>query len=545
MLSAACRGFGFPKGSTTSSDTIRESLQWLEKNPPDAIHLPKAIQIDGDGAVAFRDKGNAPKEKTKVLPGAAVCYTSYPEDDCIEWCWESNPPQGVAQCLNDVCAEIPYLGEACSLASICAEERPQVSLADMRDSQLFVRDDMPDMTSLYGSSEFFFTCPAEGHLDELLDVYKDFHKKNYEGRQPEDYDKTGKAKSDPDQERNLLAALPKWKQVRPVAYHSAVIDEHHDSSKITAPWNRAIILPVNLADGGRTWTPRQREVVAWAVGLHRLLVKKWGFDVPAELTGKYLRIPGVSRPANNVAIHVLAPSLKESVFDKLNDGIRECLPAFLVLIPPEMSSDDFARLCDICASLQGQAFYCRRDWETLTFGEAQVFDDADIWQRPMEGRTRYWKPFPFAIAETRAFSDPHGGRNWRAAETVALSVAHVWRDAFAAVRVPQTHVSKEREYWNLADSVLSDESPVSIINAHPVSRVHITDYVHHVQASNIVRAVDAFIRFDGKSSDVECAAMALGQTRHLGGGLLVPIDIPNDLISRDSQSGKEEPLWLN
>ena len=85
---------------------------------------------------------------------------------------------------------------------------------------------------------------------------------------------------------------------------------------------------------------------------------------------------------------------------------------------------------------------------------------------------------------------------------------------------------------------------MQIIDARPTFRTHMEDYAHHVQESNVLRGCNALIQFSEDFSN-ECCAAAIGQTRHLGGGLLVPVDVPRDLIARNQVTGKEEPIWLS
>lgn len=258
------------------------------------------------------------------------------------------------------------------------------------------------------------------------------------------------------------------------------------------------------------------------------------------LTGKYAK--GVPHPANNVAIQILSGHLGDSV-SQLDEWIRSSLPAFLVLVPCDMPDEDFGRLCEVCQALVGRRLYYSRSSETLRIKDAIPRDDAKIWSAPEEGGQRYWRVVPFSMAETRAFVDIDGKRKWRAYETVALSIGHVWRSYFSPAKmfVKMPSRAKERVYWEIADAVMNAQSPVHICKAYPQFRVHMEDYAHHVQQSNILRGAGALLRFDPTMSDVECTAMVIGQTRHLGGGLLVPDDdTSGGSTSADGEIGEKE-----
>lgn len=533
LLSVACLNYGYTSEGCHESEQISETLRWLESNPPDKIRLPSAILSDGYGVVAYRDKGFTEKHKVKMASSPAVSAYRYQIDDALEWIWLNPPSERIAECLENLCEEIPYLGESCSKVHVIAQVRGDDADTPDQRSRTYVKDDVMDLEAL--NSHIFINCPTQGRLEELCANHNKLNSRKVSNR---------KIDEKKVQETNLLAEIPEGRSVIAVAYRGEGLDTR-DSARMVQPWDRAILLPVRVASPHAEWQPLQLQTVRWAVAMHRFLIRKWGFGAPAVLTGKYMKIPGIPQPANNVAIHVLSDSLGKEFSSKLQSTIRQQLPAFLILIPREMSTEDFAGLCDVCQRSQGDSLYCGHDLETLEFGEPRIFDDSTIWQEPANDRVRYWKPLPFAMAETRAFTDPQGRRKWRARETIALSIAHVWRDLFDASYPERTgHQAKEQGYWDAADAVLNDSSPVQIVGAKPAFRTHMEDYAHHVQESNVLRGCNALIRFSEDCAN-ECCAMAIGQTRHLGGGLLVPVDIPNDLIAHDPVTGKEEPIWLS
>lgn len=538
LLSVACLNFGYTGKECPESEEISESLHWLEGNPPDKIRLPFAIHSDGHGAIAYRDKGfrerdnKTKKYREKMASSPAMSAYRYQDGDALEWVWSDPPSERIARCLENLCEEIPYLGESCSKVHVVAQVREDNSETSEQRSRAYVKDEATGLGAL--NSHLFINCPIQGRLEELCGNYNELKSKKVSKREVKEL--TVK-------ETNLLAEIPEGRFISAVAYRGEGLDTQ-DSATMAPPWDRAILMPVHMALSRSEWQPRQSQTVRWAVAMHRFLIRKWGFGAPATLTGRYMKIPGIVQPANNVAIHVLSDSLGKEFLSKLLPSIRQHLPAFLILIPREMSTEDFAELCDICQRSQGSSLYCGHDLETLVFGETDILAVSTVWQEPAKDRVRYWKPVPFAMAETRAFTDPQGARKWRARESVALSIAHVWRDSFGTQSERTGHWAKEQGYWAAADAVLDDSSPVQIIDAEPTFRTHMEDYAHHVQESNVLRGCNALIRF-GEGSPIECCAAAIGQTRHLGGGFLVPVDVPRDLIARNPLTGKEEPIWLS
>lgn len=532
LLSVACLNFGYTGKECPESEEISESLHWLEGNPPDKIRLPFAIPSDGYGAIAYRDKGFQENNKVKMASSPAMSAYRYQDGDALEWVWLNPPSESVARCLENLCEEIPYLGKSYSKVHVVAQVREDDMETPEQRSRTFIKDDATDLGAL--NSHIFINCPIQGRLKELCGNYKELNSKKASKKKVNEL--TVK-------ETNLLAEIPEGRFIGAVAYRGEGLDMQ-DSATMAPPWDRAILIPVHMASSRSEWQPRQSQMVRWAVAMHRFLIRKWGFGAPATLTGRYMKIPGIVQPANNVAIHVLSDSLGKELLSKLLPSVRHNVPAFLILIPKEMSTEDFAELCDICQRSQGDSLYCGHDRETLVFGKANILADSIVWQEPAKDRVRFWKPVPFAMAETRAFTDPQGARKWRARESVALSIAHVWRDSFGTQPERTGHWAKEQGYWEAADAVLDDSSPVQIIDARPTFRTHMEDYAHHVQASNVLRGCNALIRFSEDSSN-ECCAAAIGQTRHLGGGLLVPVDVPRDLIAHNQVTGKEEPIWLS
>lgn len=70
------------------------------------------------------------------------------------------------------------------------------------------------------------------------------------------------------------------------------------------------------------------------------------------------------------------------------------------------------------------------------------------------------------------------------------------------------------------------------------------DYAHHTNSSNVLRAMSALIAISDGEGSLDCAALAVGQSRHLGGGFLMPLDFPKNMIVPDGHFEKGVPSWL-
>lgn len=132
-------------------------------------------------------------------------------------------------------------------------------------------------------------------------------------------------------------------------------------------------------------------------------------------------------------------------------------------------------------------------------------------------------------------------RKWGVREAICLALGHVWRDSY----VPQTDAtSREERYWDLVDAIKSKTSHFRIFDWHAVYRVNMTDYAHHADSSNVLHGMQALVAISDGADSLDCAAMAIGQSRHLGGGLLVPVDLYLSSLRPDEDFGKGVPTWL-
>lgn len=104
--------------------------------------------------------------------------------------------------------------------------------------------------------------------------------------------------------------------------------------------------------------------------------------------------------------------------------------------------------------------------------------------------------------------------------------------------------TRESRYWETVDAVADQSSNFRIFDCRRVSRVNMIDYAHHTNSSNVLRAMSALIAISDGEGSLDCAALAVGQSRHLGGGFLVPLDFPKNMIVPDGHFEKGVPSWL-
>lgn len=531
LVSAAYKVHGFVGGiqdRMLDDAAIHEALSWLEGNPPTAIYLPASCRPTCD-AVAYRDKGYVSDKKNPalrtVLPARATSSVSYRQSgdgDVLAWQWEQEPKAAVCDTLRALCHEIPYLGESTAPVQIGVESTQDYPI----DGSLTLRNDLPMRDVVRAVT---FAVPEVGRLEELNHSYD----KVYCSRK--------KTIGEREAEQNLADSLPARSTEGSAFYMPAKRME----SSLSAPWSMAIFIPARVdrnESGGEGWRVSESQSVAWAVAMHRFLVRAWSVSVTPMLTGRYQCRP-IERPANNVAIHVVSDDWEGQTLGKLRDDIAARAPGFLLMLPCDMPKTDVEQLYALCGRSQERYVYCHGSIPRVQLGEPYMIDATQLWKSVPEGCQRYWAPRPLAMAETRAMPGRRGQRRWGAREAAALAVAHVWRSWTLGQRVSQISAGEQR-YWDMVDTVLDEESPFRLYGWRPVYRNDLRHYVHKTDAGNVLRAMDGLIAIGGDHHELDNAAMAIGQARHLGGGLLVPIDLPESLIRHDDPFGKGTPLWM-
>jgi CRISPR-associated protein Csb2 len=477
----------------------------------------------------YRDKGTMVKggaKGKKIEDTPASIATAYPTgaDGAILWQWGKAPTEEIIRTLQALVGEVPYLGEAVSSVVMAALEIP--------DDEFPAENSVTLAKNPYDfHNDVTFAIPLDGRLQELQ-----------EGHQSAYPTKKRALGKDKEEERNFLPN-DLFNCVDSVGYISGEAKRAHAGAGIIPPWPRGIALPVRMSGNTpRPWTPEPTEYVEWAVALHRFLVKQWGFGCSPYLTGKYAKDSAVAQPTNNVSLQVITPDPRLS--DELRVTGSGALGGafFLLMIPPDMPAEDYEQLYGICTSAEGQRLFYHGSRQAIVLGAPDAVNLTRAWQPAAPVMRRFWSPSPLGIFETRAIPDPSGAhRRWGAQEAIEMSLAHVWRDAIATQSgtdrtAPGTYSSREKQYWDLVDRVASPASGFCVLGARTVLRTNMTRYSHHRDASNILKGFSGLIEID--SDAMSTAAAAIGQSRHLGGGFLVPIDIPLGLLDE-----KGAPSW--
>jgi CRISPR-associated protein Csb2 len=263
----------------------------------------------------------------------------------------------------------------------------------------------------------------------------------------------------------------------------------------STPWTSVLLVPMKRTDP----VPAESRV-RYAVAAHRALVSIIGDGAPAILTGTYE--PGVTRPANRCAIHFLGPD---------NPHVGGC--ALAVLLPAGADEVDLTLVRMAAQQLR----HVKVAAGPFSLGALVEVPADEFWPAPAAGTERWWQTDPVAVPDTRP---PRGG-TWSLTDAVALSAGLVWRDEFTAPG------RGDARYRALAAAA---GQRIRVGSASRVLGGNLGRYVHKVHADTLVQPYRAVLDLGDLAGSRTIAA--IGQSRHLGGGLLVPRDLPSAIARR-------------
>jgi CRISPR-associated protein Csb2 len=455
------------------------ALRWLEDNPPDSVRIP-ALEVNLERAVAYRDDGTLkkpPKSSAltiKKLPKAPDAATAV--DGQFVWIWKQDPPEQVLAALEQLCPDVPYLGTS---------ESP-VRLTAVTGDDFEASHDLNQDAGLFTVGGTGIDRPVAGRLAELSEAHR-----AATGTPP------SAARDSYTTDERSRSAVPGRQAVETAWYtpRKAELTE--------VPWPQVITIPMDVP------VPAQ-DRVAWAVAAHRALISMIGPGAPALITGAYPA--GTRRPANRIALHLLDADTAPQVQ-------RPCL---LIMIPTNPDPADLEVLQQAVAALRLLRGPSGRTRE-LDLTGIRVMEGSRFWSPPQAGAIRLWRTVPAAIPDTR------GSRNaeWNFTHAALLSVGFVWKDL--RDRLPKISGHGDAYYRSLAAAVSG--AGVAIVHARAVRSTDVGRYVHKVNADAVVRPYTAYLSL-GSLAGLRTIT-AIGQSRHLGGGLLLPFDVPEGAIAEE------------
>lgn len=438
-----------------------EALRWLEVHPPTSVALPATVPVARAGARSWRAEGVLGKNGVKKQLKGQS--DSVAVSGPFGWTWEEDVPEQIVEIIDALCADVSCLGEADSPVLLDVVSVPPTHQLD-RSTTAFPRP---------GDTRIRTAQP--GRLDALTEAHAQAHPRKHPTARDD------RVKTDEEASPGPIAGA----RVRELSYRPVI------PAPPDAPWGGVVLLHL-------LGSP-DPEPVRMAVATHQALIRRLGDDVPPIITGNYA--PGAVRPANRIAVQYLDAALVEHL------GISGDVIA--LLIP---RSADAAELATLERAMAGLTRIYTGVGELRVVGRSR-YDTQEFWPKVPAGRVRMWRPLPSLVPETRRQRRATGAKPWTLVDAALLSVAYVMRDWL-----------DEGERESRAAMVAAMRARgVSVHETHALADSHPERHAHKVPDGQVVFPYTALLDLGGlvKPSTL----LAVGQSRHLGGGLLVPEDI--------------------
>lgn len=476
------------------------ALSWLEINVPDAVTLPRSVVNDGQDARAYRDKGTVAGKKASEL---AVGHAAV--DGPVIWWWANEPDPPVQEVLTDMCQEIPYLGEVSSPVSLTTGRAPDI------DRQAYVRS---HSGTFRATDAVTLAAPVQGRTAALQE---DFVAR---GAAPFPTKSRDSAVGSNGRPRANEAEMPDpWNATsvaRSVSYVRSRPAPADDS-----PWADGILIHVTPQGPRALWPPAPEDHVAWTVAFHRAIASRLGPDAPPLVTGKY---PDRSKqPPNRLSIQILDGGMDLAL------DLRPSEAAFLIAIPRDASEEDADQLMDAVHMVDNLLLPGGR---ALDVTSVELVDTTNLWNPTAPGLDRWWFPHPLVIADSRSpRRKALGDSSWTIEDVLRVAIGNVFRSH------PRLDVPGRGDERLIRLSSAVEELGVRVGAAHRSYPLRPNRYVHHMNRGAAIIAVQGLVHLGPIRSDR--SFMALGQSRHLGGGLLVPFDLPAAVTTRHANSEED------
>lgn len=474
-------------GSEVSLEAALDAITWMEGNPPDAVSLPHAVPAWRNSPTAYREKGlasrnakNGEVSASKKESARATAITAV--DGPLTYWWKIEPTPQQVESLDALAYEVAYIGERNSVAHVCAQVQDSIPKDALPLSKNHL---LPDRLALR------MEYPEIGRLKELSDAYSSA----YPHRSPSSSsDRPGSA------EKEKYWSVPR-------TFVGVARYRLPDVARKDAPWTRGFLVEMDPVDREGSPAPNpalNSERLPWCVTLHRTIVKRIGFGAPAMVTGVYSKEMPV--PANHMAIQIVSTQMRQS------SSVPGDKDAFVVMFPAEATAAEIDQVRQALSATRKLYSGARGE---VKLGSPLSFDPTGFWNPPSQGLQRLWEPVPAAICEIRGGQrGPRGGK-WTLGDALVLAAGFVWRERIAAPK--DSGLPLYQEIVRRAESIG--------ISAKFTRRLHprdISNYVHRRSNNDVIAQADGLLDLSPVCSGTQLAAV--GQSRHLGGGLLIPWD---------------------
>lgn len=494
LLSAAAQGPHaiIENGQLAPSEESLKALKWIEENPPNGLHIPEMHPVrqpsEKKAPYMYREVGYNRKKK-KAQQETRTVSDGWAVSDTIGWQY-TNVPDDIAETITQLCGEVPSLGEASSLVEIYVGDVELTHRLD-RESSPFEVSGIQVRVPLSGRTNALLLAHTEANTEEGPTISED--KKN---------------------DKDTMRPSPV-----PTAGLGSIKYQPVEAETSTSPWEYLWLLEVD----GEELKPEQ--YVKASSLLHKALVAAAGFGAPSLITGRY---PKGHKPANSLALQYL-PS--RYLPDYLRREVKS-KGVLLVLVPANAPTDEAVELGIALRSVE--TLYAQ-DFPRLTVKLRQKRLPAQgFWDAPKTGYKRLWRTLSAAVPESRVFNCPKKTETkaWTFADAALLSMAYVWRDSFEA---PEAETSRER-IRSLRDQI-EEKAEVKVLEAHRVTQ-NPAAYAYKLPRTLPAEPWRGVVDLGNLATDT--TIVAIGQSRHMGGGLLVPFDVPTEEYDRRKKEEKHD-----
>jgi CRISPR-associated protein Csb2 len=483
LLNAAGQGSAavLDRNELRPSDQAIGALKWVEENPPTGIRMPRIVRVAEGTSIAYRAEGVIRREGGRWVDKKVTRPISdgIAVDGPFGWCWDTEVPANVKDTLTELCADVSCLGEATSPVVL---EVGEVEPTEVR---------RPGATAFEAGGRRV-RAASPGRVESLMQAHQAARPAKHPSASDDRHKTTEEAIPSPVESRGLT----ELRYVSP------------EPAPPVAPWQQVILLEVDAPIA-------HAERLGWCVALHRAIISRIGLGAPPLMTGKYGR--AVPAPANRLAIQYLDQSLIAV------HGART--PALALLIPRDADAEDLLVLHKAVAGLTNlKSRYGERKIEFNGLGIGAT----EFWGPPPPEHRRLWLTHPVSIPETRPQRGDKSRPAWTLDDAALLSLGFVWRDELGATG------NGSSKYHDLVARV--KERGAKVLSARLVPTRDAAKYVHKLPEGVVAQPYRATIDLGSLTSPR--TLIAVGQTRHLGGGLLVPIDVPADAADLIEELGR-------
>lgn len=457
-------------GRVQPSEESLAALRWLEEHPPSRLHVPACRkQSHDENRIAYRNEGRFEKFELKVTPRRMSDGTAFAGP--IGYSWD-DVPDVVIDTVHELCCDVAVLGEGGSLVKLEHQPLPPTLVLDTEASMF-----APGGQNVRGV--------GLGRTDALINAFAAANPGN------------GKAQRTAKSEQSRVAETVTT-GLRDLRYRRP------DAPVSSTPWDQVLLLEID----GEVIPDQQRQT--WCVAMHRAIIASIQSDVPSMVTGQYPKgTPG--RPANHLSIQYLT---KEQVE---RHGLQR--HAIALLLPSDASAEDLKRLAQGLANIR--TLRCKYGRRRLVFNGVSIKAE-EFWEAPKHGFYRLWSPIPLAVTEVRSPKPARtGGRTWGLADAGLVSIALAW-SAF----LPEPMGGSDARHITRHLEVRRCGVRVARTALRPANT---QQFVYKTRKGSVPQMWTGLIDLGALAPPTVMAA--IGQSRHLGGGLLVPVDVPEHLVA--------------